>query len=750
MRDIKLSRRGFLKLAGATSVAGSAGILGIPSPLRAVTNKNTSAGARMMTFERGEYTPNFCEMCFWGCGVDVYTVNGKIRKLEGNKANPNNKGHLCAKGNAGILSTYDPDRPQHPLIRVGERGEGKWKKATWDEAFDYIYNKLNPLFEEYGRKTLGTFMHGTGESHAHKLSFALGTPNIVVPAYSQCLGSREIAWVHTFGFGLSGHEVYDMANTKNMIIFGRNTAGAVHVGEAERFVEGLAKGAKLTYIDPRLSESAARANRWFQINPGTDMAIALSLIHVIIRDNLANLDFVREYCYGYNELRNHVRDYTPIWAEEKTGISAKEIEELAWEFAKDAPHVIAIPARRLTRYGNDVQTARSIAILNALMGNYGVPGGLFARNKVPLEMPHDAHPPQPEEARADGAGDKFPFAPENLGIADGLYKATLTEDPYPIKAWLLYGTNPLGHGSTENGHLFDVMKKVEFIIAIDTQLNDSAYYADIVLPESTYLERYDLPAVQTDAIPFVCLREPAIDPIYDTKDAFSICKGIAAKFGVEEYFDKSPQEYTEEFIDSLTQEQQKELKETGTLVFSDANPYPLAAGEPLKFFTKTKKVQLYAPEFEELYAEKGDDFSPMPIYQDPKQPKEGELRVLTGRAPNHSHARSQNNRLLMEIQGNNPLWINSKDAAKFGLKDGDKVTITNVSTKYQSQAQDIYITDRIKEGSIFMHHGFGHISKAWSVGYKAGINPTNFVSNDVDPISGAVGFNNGFVTIKKV
>jgi thiosulfate reductase/polysulfide reductase chain A len=749
MRDIQLVRRDFLKILGVTSIAGGTGLLGFPSPLKASKKQEGNRSARFLNYERGEYSPNYCEMCFWKCGVNVYTVNGKIKKLEGNKTNPNNLGHLCAKGNAGIQSTYDPDRVQYPMIRVGKRGEGKWKKVSWDEAFTYIHEKLTPIFETYGHKSLATFMHGTGEKYAHTLSYALGTPNVVVPSYSQCVGSREIAWSKTFGFGVSGHEIYDIKNTKNMIVFGRNLAGAIHVGEAERFVEGIARGAKLTYIDPRLSETAVKANRWLQINPGTDMALALSMIHVIMRDNLADMDFVRKYCYGYNELHEHVKQYSPKWAEEKTGIKAKEIEEITWEFAKDAPNVLAIPPRRMTRYGNDVQTVRAIAILNALMGNVGVPGGQFIRNSVPIKKPHEIHPPAPLDKRADGAGTKFPFAPTNLGIADALYTATLTQEPYPIKAWLLYATNPLGHGSTENGSLFDAMDNVDFIMAIDTQLNDSAFYADIVLPESTYLERDDVPLMQKDALPFIALRKAAVTAVYDTKHAFDICKGIAEKFGVEKYFEKSPTQYMKEVVESLSQEQAATLEKDGTLVFDTLEPYPHAAGKRLKFSTTTQKIQLYVPDFEKYFEEFGDDFAPMPTYKDPKMPSSGELRLLMGRAPNHAHARTQNNWILMELYGNNPIWIHPKDAQKNGLKDGDKVKVVNVKTNYESKAQDIKITDRIKENSVFIHHGFGHITKAWSIGSDVGISDTNFCSHDTDPISGACGFNNGFVTIKK-
>ncbi len=749
MSRLKISRRGFLKLAGASSVAFGAGLSGIPSPLKASTQKR---GERFLHYDRGERSQNFCEMCFWNCGVDAYVRDGKIHKLEGNKLNPNNRGHLCAKGNAGIASTYDPDRIQYPLIRTGKRGEGKFKKVSWEEAYKYVHQKLNPLVEKYGAKTLATFMHGTGEPYVHLFTLALGSPNITIPAYSQCLGSREMAWALTFGTGVSGHETYDMANSKHMIIFGRNMAGSVQVREAADFAEGLARGSKLTYVDPRQSESAVRATNWLQINPGTDLALALGLIHVIIRDNLANMDFVREYCYGYNELVKHIKEYSPKWASKKTGIDAKLIESIAWDFAKNAPNVVAIPPRRMTRYGNDTQTVRAIAILNALMGNWGVPGGIFVRNPVPVEFPKEEHPEVKGVKRADGVGkdEKFPLAPEALGRSNGIYEATLTQKPYPIKAWLLYGTNPLSHSPVGVNGIFDAIKNLELIISIDTQFTDTVMYSDVIFPESTYLERYDAPYVQKDKTPFIAIREPAIKPIYDTKGCFDICKGMAEEFGLGKWFEKSPKEMVEELSEVLSEEQMQRLKKDGVVLFEDVDPYPGASGAPMKFATTTGKVQLYVPDLEEMQKKNGDDFAPMPVYKDPPMPKEGEFRMMFGRTPHHSHARSQNNWVLLELQDDTPIWIHPNDAKKFGFKEGDSAYIVNAKTNHRSDhPEKLKITKRVKEGTIFINHGFGHKTKFWSRGNGIGTKDNWFISDGVDPISGAAAFHNGFVKLQK-
>lgn len=749
MRNFKLSRRGFLKMASATGVAATAGISGLPSPLRA-NQKESETLQNALNYRRGDKTTNFCEMCFWNCGVDAYTVNGRVKKLEGNKDNPNNTGNLCAKGNAGIASTYDTDRVKYPLKRVGKRGEGKWKRISWKEAYKEIYKKLNPIIENDGPEAIAAFAHGTGEHYFRELTEILGTPNIAIPSFSECRGSRAIGFSLTFGGGgIGGHEFFDTRNSKYMIIFGRNLAGALQVREAKDFVEGISRGAKLIYVDPRQSETAVFAKKWLQIKPGCDGALALALIHVIIRDNLANMEFVTKYCYGYNELKEHIQQYTPKWAQKECGISAKEIEQIAWEFASHAPHVVAIPPRRMSRYGNDTQTARTIAILNALMGNYGEVGGIWVNTKFPIELPEDEKPSKPDAHRADGVGSTYPLSPPNLGLANQIYRATLTSKPYPIKAWITYASNPISNSSTGGLKVVESLKKLDFVLAIDTQMSDTAWYADIVLPESTYLERYDRPYIQKDKFPFITIREPAIKPLYDTKHIFEMCRGICKEFGYDEYFNISPKDAITNLREALSEDQRKTLNRRGVVIYEEANPFPASSELPLKFKTKTGKVQLYAPQLEKMYEEKGENFNPLPVFIKPKEPKKGEFRMLFGMAPVHSHARTQNNWVLMELQDNSPIWINPEDAKELRLKDGDKVQIKNVDTKLESKPEVIKITKRIKKGNIFIYHGFGHISKMMSLAYNKGLNNAYYCSSDVDPISGCSGFNNGIVTLKK-
>ena len=179
------------------------------------------------------------------------------------------------------------------------------------------------------------------------------------------------------------------------------------------------------------------------------------------------------------------------------------------------------------------------------------------------------------------------------------------------------------------------------------------------------------------------------------------------------------------------------------------DPYPLASGAAPQFYTPTGKAQLYAKDLEELYKTEGDDFAPMPIYKDPIMPQDGEFRLLFGRTPHHSHARTHNNRVLLELQDSTPVWIHPDDAKKLKLEDGQMVCLVSAKTGKKSHPEKLKVTKRIKAGSIFIHHGFGHQTKAWSKGFDRGTSENDFVSDEVDPISGAAAFHNGFVTVVK-
>lgn len=730
---ITVSRRAFLKTAALSAAAVS-----IPLSIKAVEKKSANE-----VYGRTS-SQTWCEMCFWGCGVTAYSRNGKVYKLEGQKLCPNNYGSLCAKGNAGIYQVYDPDRLKKPLIRVGKRGEGKFREATWEEATKYVAENLKKVVTDYKPKGVSLIAHGSGEHAFITLMELIGSKNTAIPAYSQCMGSREIAWWLTFGAGFSGHEYGDGENAKCMMFLGRNILESLQVGEAKKVINGLSKGAKLIYVDSRYTKTAAKADHFLQIKPGTDLALLLGMINFIIQNKLYNEKFVDEYCFGFEELKEEVKDYSLEWTSKETDIDSAKIADICYELANAAPSCFIHPGRRLTRYGNDTQTVRAIGILNGLFGNWGYPGGFYNVQQPPVKA-HQVCEIENEEhcdcVRADGAGTDYKLAPGNLGRENGLFQAILTDKPYPVKALIAYGTNFFQHfPDYETGK--KIAEKLDFIVTCDIYMTETALYSDVILPESTYLERQDPIVTQGDQYPFMQYREPAVSPLFDTKGAWEISKMIAGYMEFKSHW-KSIDEVNGEILkdSGVTLER---LKKDGCCVFPvTENIYPQAEGKDLEFATASRKVELYSSFLEKL------GFDAIPKYSRPKQNPLGQFRLTFGRMSYHTHARTQNNRWLLALHDyKQNVWINSVKAYELGINNGDKVVLKQGEKK--SGVLTAFVTDGIHPEALFIPHGFGRFSKFMKSAYEMqGASDADFCSNDVDPISGASAFQNAFVRIEK-
>ena len=424
----KISRRDFLKVSTAgAAIAGTTSATAEPSRL---------PGRRGN--ERVELIATNCEMCFWRCGVLAEVKDGKVVKLQGNPNHPLTKGKLCARGNAGTQLLYDPDRLKYPQVRTGDRGSGKLKRVSWDEALDQFASRLKEIKQKYGPEAVAMFPHGVGSGFFSTLMKAYGTPNSAEPAFAQCKGPRDVGYQLTFGRPVNSPEPVDLEESKLIVLIGSHIGENVFTSQVTAFSEGLSRGAKLLVVDPRFSTAASKANWWLPIRPGSDIALLLAWANVLITEKLYDKDYVEQYANGLKELTDHVQDFTPEWAEPLTDISAAQIRETARAMAEAKPAVAIHPGRHVTWYGDDTQRARAMAILTALLGAYGRKGGIFLptklkQGKIPL-------PPMPdsEKGSADGGGDKYPLASEEAqGLTQGLIQATLTAKPYPIKAWIV-------------------------------------------------------------------------------------------------------------------------------------------------------------------------------------------------------------------------------------------------------------------------------------------------------------------------
>jgi thiosulfate reductase/polysulfide reductase chain A len=684
-----------------------------------------------------------CEMCFWRCGVMAEVADGKLLKLQGNPHHPLTKGKLCARGNAGVALLNDPDRLKFPQIRTGGRGEGKFKRVSWDEALDFLASRLKELKQKYGPESVAVFPHGVHSGFFSTLMKAYGTPNSAEPAFAQCRGPRDIGYQLTFGRPVNSPEPVDLEESKCIVLIGSHIGENVFTSQVTAFAEGLAKGAKLIVVDPRFSTAASKANHWLPIKPGTDTALLLAWMNVLVTEELYDKEFLDKYAIGFKELETHVQGFTPEWAATITDLSAAQIRDTAHLMADAKPAVAIHPGRHVTWYGNDTQRARAMAILTALLGAYGRKGGLFlptklAQGRIPL-------PPMPEseKPRADRIGGAYPLATEEAhGLTQGLIEATLTGNPYPMKGWIVYGQNILESIPTRQKTL-EAIKKLEFMAVVDVLPMEQTRYADLLLPEATYLERYDPPAVVTTSKrPFVAIRQPAVQPMYESKPGWWITKETAKRLGLADYFPwTDPDDHLRRLIAPLGIDEQ-ELKALGAVSF-DGKPYiedRTKSDGPL-FPTQSGKIELLSSVLQDL------KLDALPKFEPAEAPPNGYVRLIYGRSPVHSFSRTENNAWLDDIMAENPIWVSIKAAASFGVTDGQKVVLQN-QDGISSPVITVRVTAGIRDDVAYTVHGFGPQSPGLKKAYQHGFSDTALMTRiAVDPLMGATGMRVNFVRI---
>lgn len=725
------SRRQFLKISGATSAGW---LMASACPHFGLLNAAVPATAA------AHYVTTYCEMCFWKCGAFAKVVDGKVVKLEGNPLHPHCRGKLCGRGNGGIGLLYDPDRLKAPLIRTGERGDGHYREASWDEAFSLIADKMAGIAQQYGPESVSLFTHGSGTSHFYPLLRAYGSENVAMPSFAQCRGPRVVAYDITTGMDIGSPERLDMPNSKAVVLLGSHLGENMHSSQVQDFTQAIANGATIIVVDPRFSTAAGKADHWLPIRPGTDMALILAWTHVILKNKWYDKDYVERYTNGFADIIDNYAEYTPEWAAEETDLAASVIEETARLIAKNAPAVAIHPGRHVTWDGQDVQRERALIILQAILGTWGRKGGLYLASKTKLPpLPAGKAFPKGNRRALNRGG--YPFA-GGEGVTNAVRESTISGKPYPIKGWIVSGTNLL-QTMPNPSETLAAIKNLDLLVAVDVLPTDTVLYADVILPECSYLERHDAIATLRGRNLSLAMRQPAVEPLYNSKPAWWIAKNLANKMGLGDYFPwKTYADKLEE--DCLSWDiDYEELKQTGVITLrNSSNPYITPTNPPV-FKTASKRIELYSEELELM------DFDPVPRYVKNPQPPKGEFRLLYGRSPVHTFTRTVNNPVLNELYSENELWLNADIAKEMGLQHGERVRVTNTDGVV-SQALKLKATERIRKDCVYMVHGFGSRSKLLSKAFGQGASDQQLISRyAVDPIAGSTGMRINFVTIKK-
>jgi thiosulfate reductase/polysulfide reductase chain A len=548
---IDFKRRRILQGSAAAVAIGATGV----STTLFAENSVDEKTRKQNEIKNAKYVPTLCEMCVNACAVIAKVVDGKVIKLDPNPLFPKSRSFDCARGNAGIATTYDPDRLKWPMKLVGEKGDGVYERISWEQAYKEISEKLLKIVDEEkdNRSTIAFGMGaGLGEPTFHHFAEAFGSTN-QVDHYTTCFAPAFIANKLTYGsWGNS-----DFENSEYVIMMGANRAEAIVTPDTlDLFKRTHGRGSKIVYIDVRYTNTAAQSDEFFAIKPGTDLALIMAMIYHSIDKGLYNKEYVAKNTEGFDVLAKEVKKnaYTPEWASKITEIPADDIIRITEEFAKVARETNGAAnmyrSRKSTWYYQDFQLRRAQAIFNAIHGCINTKGGVLLGKGISLDSPKHHYPlydnaknridmefyskDMPLMNAAKGSWQVFrdKVTEVNTKVKNG---EALSDGEYPVRGMFIYKENPV-QSVPDMQKSIDMFKSMDLVVVTDVVPSDTAMYADYILPEATYLERVDpVKSFGTLSEPSLAQRNAAIKPMYESKPIRDILFDLTKKIEHELY-----------------------------------------------------------------------------------------------------------------------------------------------------------------------------------------------------------------------
>ncbi len=727
-KTMQISRRGFLK--GTAVTAGVAGL--------SLANLSWSerADSKVISVQATKI-PSTCNGCGNRCAIFAYVKEGRIWKVMGNPKANGNRGVLCAKGHGYLHEIYNPNRIRSPLKKVN----GRFEPISWDQAYQEISMRINLLLLENGPETI-FWVNYPQADHNYALRFmhALRSPHYFNHG-ATCFTARNAGWRYTVGKLPSN----DLADSRYIMIIGRNPAGGIDLGQVQDLVTAKQRGAKLVCVDPRHNETAILADEWLAIKPGTDLALLLAMIHVMIEEELYDRDFVGNHTVGFEQLETESVNYPPEWAERVCDIPADTIRRITREMAEHKPRALihrGYHGAFGSQYLNSFQTARAVAVFNSLLGNINRRGGIYFPRSAELGELAQAHPtPEgPLVPKADGTGTpgRYPLGSYGDGISHAIPELALRG---VLKAGFVYHHNPLRTNPNPK-RVIAGYRKLDLLVVVDPVLSETASIADYVLPPSLYLEADGVVDTRhAGKQAQVTLQQKAIEPLFDTRSGFRIIKELAQALGVGRFFNFSLDEANELRLNplgvSLT-----ELREKGLLTVGD----PWVEGFT-DVETPSGKVEISCGTLQNL------GYAPVPRWEEPLvSPKEEDphsFRLIHGKQAWHTHAMTANTPYLMEISRRYDmirLWINRSRGEAMGLRDGDQVSVTSLVGEGKIRVK---LTEGLHPSCVWLPSGYGIYSKHLTTAYDQGLSYNDFLPTLFDPTVGHAMSSEVIVTVKK-
>ena len=675
-------------------------------------------------------------MCDMYCPTKLHVKDGKAVKIEMLDKKTEN---LCPRWKAQLEFVYNPERILCPLKRVGERGEGKFRKISWDEALTKIADKLTELKTSIGAKATAFYIAYTKEPRPYfrRLAYLYGSPNYCTET-SSCFSAGWLAASLTFGqdYGYFLQDSRSISQETKCKLVWSSTVRQSSPHFWQDYIDAVERGMKLIVVDPRRTRIASMADIHLQLRPGTDGALALGMMNVIINQGLYDKDFIDNWSNGFDKFSEYVQIFTPEHVSEITWVPADKITEAATLFASNTPTKIHTSPGSTIHHQNGVQNTRAILLLSALTGSIEVPGG---NRKITAQAPiKDISLKERLPELGPGLGSvRFPLFTELfMEMQSNMLVSQINSgEPYPIKALIGAGLNIQFFANQR--HLVETLKKLDLIVDIDYFHTPATRISDIVLPISSWLERHILILKAGGQIRLV---EPAIEPIGDTLPEFMIYAKLAEKLGLKDQFwggdiEKCFNEVLEPSCVSV-----EDLRAHPEGITVPVTPRPARYYLEHGFQTPSGKVEFKSS----ILAKYG--YQPLPVYREPlespinspKLYKQFSLVLSTGaRTISYTHSQHRNLKSLRRIMPEPLLEINPVDAKSRGISNGDRVMVTSPRGEVIIKAK---VTDTILGGVVQMPHHWPDTANA------------NNLSDDLnlDPISGFPAFKSQLCQVEKL
>ncbi|MEQ5111104.1 MULTISPECIES: DMSO/selenate family reductase complex A subunit [Providencia] len=756
----QISRRDFVQNSSIAGLTLASGALSLPF-------SNVANATEAMPTPEEKIVWSACTVnCGSRCPLRMHVVEGEIKYVETDNTGDDVYGDkhqvkACLRGRSMRRRVYNPDRLKYPMLRVGARGEGKFKQISWEEAYDLISGNLKRIIKDYGNEAV-YLNYGTG-TLGGTVARSWPPANSPIARLMNCTGGYlnhygtystaqiSCAMPYTYGSG-AGNSVSDIENSKLVVLFGNNPAETRMSGGGITYQLEQARersNARMIVIDPRYTDTAAgREDEWIPIRPGTDAALVAGLAHVLITEDLVDQPFLDKYCVGYDEKtlpanapkNSHYKAYilgqgddgiekTPQWAAKITGIPADKIIKLAREIGSAKPAYIS-QGWGPQRHSNGEQTARAIAMLPILTGNVGISGGNTGAREGNYDIPFERMPTLENPVKTSISvflwTDAIERGPEMTATHDGVRGKDKLD--VPIKFIWNYASNSLINQHSDINKTHDILqddKKCEMIVVIDNHMTASAKYADILLPDCTASEQMDfcLDGAASN-MGYVIFASQAIEPRFESKTVYEMCTEIARRMGVEDKFTEGrTQEEWLRHLYEISREKLPELPDFETFqqqgIYKKMNPQghvvahkafredPIA--NPLN--TPSGKIEIYSDRLADIAKtwtlEEGDLISAIPMYSPGFESHEDKLTEQYPLQLSGFHYKSRvhstyGNVDVIKAACLQEMWINPIDAARRNIKNGDMVRIFNDRGEVHINAK---VTPRIIPGVVAMGEG---------------------------------------------